>query len=93
MKKKTEHLYTVVLIAVLIFGLSIFAVLKPAGDFSESERRPLEQLPELSVKTLLNGDFMENFEDVERLLQKGEEKAREIAKETIARVRKAVGVD
>ena len=62
MKKKTEHLYTVVLIAVLIFGLSIFAVLKPAGDFSESERRPLEQLPELSIKTLLNGDFMENFE-------------------------------
>ena len=37
--------------------------------------------------------YMENFEDVERLLQKGEEKAREIAKETLARVRKAVGVD
>lgn len=37
--------------------------------------------------------YMENFEDVERLLEKGEATAREIAKETLARVRKAVGVD
>ena len=49
--------------AVLIFGLSLFAVLKPATDFSESERRPLDKLPELSIKTILNGDFMNNFED------------------------------
>ncbi|MBR2042482.1 MAG: hypothetical protein IJ945_08965 [Oscillospiraceae bacterium] len=63
MKKKTEYIYTVIVAAVLIFGLSFWAVLKPADDFSESERRPLEKLPELSVKTLLNGDFMENFED------------------------------
>lgn len=63
MKKKTEYIYTVIVAAVLIFGLSLWAVLKPADDFSESERRPLEQLPELSVKSLLSGDFMENFED------------------------------
>ena len=37
--------------------------------------------------------YMENFEDVELLLQKGEKQAREIARETLARVRKAVGVD
>ena len=63
MKKKTQQIYTIVVMAVLVFGLSLFAVLKPAGDFSESERRPLEQLPELSIKTLLNGDFMDNFEN------------------------------
>lgn len=63
MKKKTQYIYTIIVMAVLIFGLSLFAVLKPAGDFSESERRPLEQLPELSVETLLNGDFMDNFEN------------------------------
>ena len=63
MKKKTQQIYTIVVMAVLIFGLSLFAVLKPAGDFSESERRPLEQLPELSIKTLLNGDFMDSFEN------------------------------
>ena len=37
--------------------------------------------------------YMENFEDVELLLQKGEKQARQIARETIARVRKAIGVD
>ena len=63
MKKKTQQIYTIAVMAVLIFGLSLFAVLKPAGDFSESERRPLEQLPELSIKTLLNGDFMDSFEN------------------------------
>ena len=63
MKKKTQQIYTIALMAVLIFGLSVWAVLKPADEFSESERRPLEQFPELSAKTLLNGDFMENFED------------------------------
>ena len=63
MKKKTEYIYTVVLVAVIIFGLFAWAVLKPMDDFSESERRPLEKFPELSVKTILNGDFMENFED------------------------------
>ncbi len=63
MKKKTQQIYTIVVTAVLVFGLAVFAVLKPAGDFSESERRPLEQLPELSLKTILNGDFMDNFED------------------------------
>lgn len=63
MKKKTEYIYTIIVAAVLIFGFSLFAVLKPADDFSESERRPLEKLPELSVKTLLNGDFMDKFEN------------------------------
>lgn len=63
MKKKTEYIYTAVIMAVLIFGFSIWAVLKPMDDFSESERRPLDKLPELSIKTILNGDFMNNFED------------------------------
>jgi hypothetical protein len=63
MKKRTEYIYTAVLMAVLIFGLSVFAVLKPADEFSESERRPLDQFPELSVETILNGKFMDNFED------------------------------
>lgn len=63
MKKKTQQIYTIIVAAVLIFGLSIFAVLKPATDFSESERRPLEQLPELSIKTILNGNFMDDFEN------------------------------
>lgn len=63
MKKRTEYIFTAVLMAVLIFGFFVFAVLKPADDFSESERRPLEKLPEISVGSILKGDFMEGFED------------------------------
>lgn len=37
--------------------------------------------------------YMTHFDEVEELLKKGEEKARVIAKETLARVRKAVGID
>lgn len=36
--------------------------------------------------------YMENYDEVERILCAGEERARKIAKETIERVRKAVGV-
>lgn len=36
--------------------------------------------------------YMENYDEVERILCTGEERARKIAKETIERVRKAVGV-
>ena len=36
--------------------------------------------------------YMANFEEVEDLLKKGEEKAKVIAKETMERVRKAIGV-
>ena len=63
MTKKTQNIYTVVVAAVLVFGLAFWAVLKPADEFSESERRPLDQLPELSLKTLLNGNFMDKFEN------------------------------
>lgn len=37
--------------------------------------------------------YMEHFDEVEKLLEKGEEKAKVISKETIQRVRKAVGVE
>ncbi len=34
----------------------------PSTEFSNAERRNLKQLPELSVQTLLDGSFMENFD-------------------------------
>lgn len=42
--------------------LSIFAWFKPSTESSVSERRPLDQFPELSVSTILSGDFTSNFE-------------------------------
>ena len=42
--------------------LTICAWFGPAEDFSDAERRKLTQFPELSVKTVLDGKFMTEFE-------------------------------
>ena len=43
-------------------GLTAFAWLQPAKAFSQTERRPLTQLPEFSGEEVLSGKFTENFE-------------------------------
>ena len=42
--------------------LTGFAWFGPVKEISESERRPLDQMPEISVETILNGKFMGKFE-------------------------------
>lgn len=52
-------------IALLVAGylvLTAFAWFSPGKDISDTERRALAQFPELSIKTLLSGDFMGKFE-------------------------------
>lgn len=61
--KKTKNLITVLLLGVFLFGLSIWAIVKPADLLSSSERRPLTQFPAVSVDSLLSGKFMSAFED------------------------------
>lgn len=46
----------------MLLGLSVLAWIKPADEYSASERRPFDQFPELSVKTVLSGDFASKFE-------------------------------
>ena len=53
---------TVIIVAVLMFGLSAFCVLKPADEYSESERRKLASFPEFTVSSFENGSFAKNFE-------------------------------
>ena len=55
--------YGAFLLAAVWAALILFAWFKPDGDFSDAERRPLEQMPELSLSTLVNGKFMAGFED------------------------------
>lgn len=43
-------------------ALVLFAWLGPRKDISDAERRPLAQMPELTADTLLDGDFMTDFE-------------------------------
>ena len=52
-----------IIIVALWLALAVFAWVRPADALSESERRPLEQFPELSVKNVFDGSFMEKFED------------------------------
>lgn len=62
MEKKRNIIY-VCAVAVLFFGLAFWAWCKPTDEFSATERRPLEQFPELSVDTIFSGKFMEEFEE------------------------------
>ena len=56
---KKQHAFVIVL---LWAALTAFAWFAPDKAMSDSERRPLAQFPEVSVKTLLDGSFMEKFE-------------------------------
>ena len=43
--------------------LTFFGWFGPRQEMSEAERRPLKQMPEITLETLLNGKFMSEFED------------------------------
>ena len=58
MKKKR------ILIPVLLWAaLVAFSWFGPVQAFSDAERRPLAQMPEINGKNILNGSFMEKFDD------------------------------
>lgn len=59
--QKIRTLGVIVLLAAWAV-LTAFAWCKPAGDISDSERRPLAQFPTLSTETILSGKFMTDFE-------------------------------
>lgn len=60
---KKIRIFGAALVAAIWLGISVFAWVKPAQDISEAERRPLQQFPELTVQTLLDGKFMSEFEE------------------------------
>ena len=62
MKVKTIRAVGAGLLAAVWIGLTGWAWFGPAKDISETERRPLEQMPPLTVKTVLSGKFMTDFE-------------------------------
>ena len=60
---KIKNIITTVLFAVLIFSVSAVCILKPQGEYSEGERRALAKMPELTMETMINGEFMDSFEE------------------------------
>lgn len=62
MKKWTLRTLYFLIPAILWAGLTVCAWFAPPKELSEAERRPLAQMPAVSVDTLWNGSFMEQFE-------------------------------
>ena len=52
-----------ILVAALWLVLTAMAWFLPARETSVAERRPLAQMPQADVKDVLNGSFMDEFED------------------------------
>ena len=63
MEHKKIRIAGTVLVVILWAALTLFAWLSPAQTISEAERRPLEQMPAISLEGILNGTFMRDFED------------------------------
>ena len=63
MKIKIRDAVLVIVMSVLLFGISLVSWGKSEDDFSESERRVLAKFPEVSMETIMEGDFMEDFEN------------------------------
>lgn len=56
-----NRIFAIVMAAALLLGTAAFC-LTPDRDFSETERRLLQQMPELNAKSIFDGSFMEDFE-------------------------------
>ena len=63
MNNKFKNIFQVALLGIVLFGLSFWCWLKPATDYSTTERRELDKLPEVSLNSILEGRFMTGFED------------------------------
>ena len=59
---KKEAKTTVLLMAAVFLGISLTCWMKPAGEYSATERRKLEQFPELTIENVAEGKFMTDFE-------------------------------
>lgn len=59
---KKQYKMTVLLMGICFLGISMLCWFRPAGEYSVTERRKLEQFPKLSLETLADGSFMTDFE-------------------------------
>lgn len=60
---KIKNIIMTLFFAVLVFSLSATCFLKSSEELSQSERRPLAQMPELNAESVFNGEFTESFEE------------------------------
>lgn len=61
--KKTVQMIGTVLVIALWSILTLALWFGPRKDISTAERRPLQQMPEISINSVFGGNFMDKFED------------------------------
>jgi hypothetical protein len=60
--EKFKNIAVIALTALMLYGLLIINLFKPASEVSYSERRKLAQFPELSAESIWSADFFEGFD-------------------------------
>ena len=56
-QKDWQSYITIFVFCMIIFGLAVALIINPPTEFSETENRVLARMPELSMDTILSGDF------------------------------------
>lgn len=59
---KKKQIIPIIVFLTLIYGISIWTVLKPDTEKSETENRYLAKMPEFSKKTFFDGSFGKDYE-------------------------------
>lgn len=59
---KLQSWNTITLFCILIFGFTAATMIKPDTEYSESENRTLEQMPEATLSSVLDGSFESDYE-------------------------------
>ncbi len=63
MENKAKNILVSVLFCLFLVGGALFCILKPADDYSMSERRELKKFPKITWASVLNTSWMSSFED------------------------------
>ncbi len=59
---KIKNIVVTIVFCLFVFGFFALCILHEPNDFSESERRPLAQLPSITVSGVLSGESIKDFD-------------------------------
>lgn len=62
MKIQIKDIVITILFGIILFGVCLLCILKPADVYSVSERRELASFPQFAKETFLDGSFAQDFE-------------------------------
>ena len=60
---KLKDIITTLTITIFFIFISLWCIFAEKSDYSDSERRVLAAFPEVSVDSIVSGEFAKDFED------------------------------